>query len=80
MMGVGTLGAIATELIRHGLDPQTRRPPSPTAACPASTWSAAPWLRSPTATAAAGIRPPAVTVIGSVAAFDPTEPSRGSWE
>jgi siroheme synthase len=33
-----------------------------------------------TATAAAGIRPPAVTVIGSVAAFDPTVQGRWSWE
>ena len=32
------------------------------------------------ATHDAGIRPPAVTVIGSVAAFDPEHPPRWSWE
>jgi uroporphyrin-III C-methyltransferase len=80
MMGVGTLGAIAAELIRHGLDPRT-----PAATIADGTLPSQHLVRSTVAeisaaTAAAGIRPPAVTVIGSVAAFDPAEPSSGSWE
>ena len=80
MMGVGTLGAIATELIRHGLDPQTPAATIADGTLPSQHLVRSTLAEISAATAAAGIRPPAVTVIGSVAAFDPTEPNRGSWE
>ena len=76
MMGVGTLGAIATELIAHGMDPAT-----PAATVADGTMPSQRTVRSTLdaiaeATAGAGIKPPAVTVIGSVAAFDPALPDR----
>jgi uroporphyrin-III C-methyltransferase len=74
MMGVGTLGAIADELITQGLDPLT-----PAATIADGTLPSQRMVRSALAgiaeaTSAAGIKPPAVTVIGSVAAFDPAIP------
>ena len=80
MMGVGTLGAIAAELIRHGLDPRTPAATIADGTLPSQHLVRSTLAEISAATEAAGIRPPAVTVIGSVAAFDPTEPSRGSWE
>jgi uroporphyrin-III C-methyltransferase len=80
MMGVGTLGAITMELLKNGLDPNT---PSATIAdgtLPSQRVVRSTLVEISTATAAAGIRPPAVTVIGSVAAFDPTVQGRWSWE
>ena len=80
MMGVGTLDAIAAELVKHGLDPRTPAATIADGTLP-SQWVVRSTLGEiSSATAAAGIRPPAVTVIGSVAAFDPTQPSRGSWD
>jgi len=79
MMGVGTLGAIAAELIRHGLHPQTPAATVADGTLPSQRVVRAALSQIDEATRAAGIRPPAVTVIGSVAAFDPTAPSGWSW-
>jgi uroporphyrin-III C-methyltransferase len=74
MMGVGTLGAIASALIGHGLDPQTPAATVADGGLPSQRTVRASLAGIAEATAAAGIRPPAVTVIGSVAAFDPAVP------
>ncbi len=71
MMGVATLGAVADELIRHGLDPAT-----PAATVADGCLPDQRVVRGTLASIAqdihtAAIRPPAITVIGSVAAFDP---------
>ena len=71
MMGVGTLATITTALIRHGLDPQTPTATIADGTLPSQRVVRAPLQEIADATGAAGIRPPAVTVIGSVAAFDP---------
>ena len=71
MMGVGTLATITTALIRHGLDPQTPTATIADGTLPSQQVVRAPLREIAAATGAAGIRPPAVTVIGSVAAFDP---------
>jgi siroheme synthase len=74
MMGVGTLGAIASALIGHGLDPQTPAATVADGGLASQRTVRASLAGIAEATAAAGIRPPAVTVIGSVAAFDPAVP------
>jgi len=71
MMGVGTLATITTALIRHGLDPQTPTATVADGTLPSQRVVRAPLQEIAEAVGAAGIRPPAVTVIGSVAAFDP---------
>jgi len=80
MMGVGTLGAIAWELIRHGMDPETPAATVADGSMPSQRVVRSTLLNIDEATHAAGIRPPAVTVIGSVAAFDAEKPPRWSWE
>jgi uroporphyrin-III C-methyltransferase len=80
MMGVGTLGAITMELIKNGLDAQTPAATIADGTLPSQRVVRSTLLNISTATAEAGIRPPAVTVIGSVAAFDPTVRGRWSWE
>lgn len=74
MMGVGTLAAIASALIEHGLDPRTPAATVADGGLPSQRSVRAPLVSIAEVTAAAGIRPPAVTVIGSVAAFDPAVP------
>ena len=74
MMGVGTLEAIATELISQGMDPQTPAATVADGTLPSQRAVRSTLREIAAATAAAGIRPPAVTVIGSVAAFDPAIP------
>ncbi len=74
MMGVATLPAVTAELIRHGLDPAT---PATTVADGGLPDQRV--VRGTASTiagliAAAGIRPPAITVIGTVAGFDPHTP------
>jgi uroporphyrin-III C-methyltransferase len=69
MMGVATLRAIATELIKHGLSPET---PAMTVADAAMSSQQS--VRGTLAdiavrTEEAGIKPPAITVIGAVAGF-----------
>lgn len=76
MMGVGTLGAIADELIRQGMHPQTPAATVADGTLPSQRVVRASLTDITAATAAAGIRPPAVTVIGSVAAFDPDQPAQ----
>jgi uroporphyrin-III C-methyltransferase len=73
MMGVGTLGAIAADLIRHGMDPETPAATVADGTMPSQRVVRASLAQIDEATHAAGIRPPAVTVIGSVAAFDPAQ-------
>jgi uroporphyrin-III C-methyltransferase len=80
MMGVGTLGAIAAELIRYGMDPDTPAATVADGSMPSQQVVRASLSTIDEATHAAGIRPPAVTVIGSVAAFDAEHPPRWSWE
>ena len=71
LMGVATLPAVTAELIRHGLDPDTPAATVADGGLPGQRTVRAPVAAIAAATAAAGIRPPAITVIGSVAAFDP---------
>lgn len=71
MMGVATLPAVTAELIRHGLDPATPAATVADGGLPDQRTVRGTVASIAEATAAAGIRPPAITVIGSVAAFDP---------
>ena len=71
MMGVGNLAAIAGELIAQGLDPLTPAVTIADGSLPGQRAVSASLAEIGAATAAAGVRPPAITVIGSVAAFDP---------
>ena len=71
MMGVANLAAIAAELIAGGMDPQTPAATVADGTMPGQRSVRAPLVDIGSATVAAGIRPPAITVIGSVAAFDP---------
>ena len=80
MMGVGNLAAIAGQLIGFGLDPDTPAATIADGTLPSQKVVRATLLTIEEATHAAGIRPPAVTVIGSVAAFDAEKPPRWSWE
>ncbi|MET0965129.1 MAG: uroporphyrinogen-III C-methyltransferase [Nakamurella sp.] len=80
LMGVGTLEAIAMELIRYGMDPETPAATVADGTMPSQRVVRATLLTIAEATHDAGIRPPAVTVIGSVAAFDAEKPPRWSWE
>jgi uroporphyrin-III C-methyltransferase len=72
MMGVATLPAVTAELIRHGLDPATPAATVADGGLPDQRIVRGTVATIADATLAAGIRPPAITVIGSVAAFDPT--------
>ncbi|HEY7813585.1 MAG TPA: uroporphyrinogen-III C-methyltransferase, partial [Nakamurella sp.] len=72
MMGVATLGAVAAELIRHGLDPATSAATVADGGLPDQKVVRGTLASIADDISAAGIRPPAITVIGSVAAFDPT--------
>lgn len=72
MMGVATLPAVTAELIRHGLDPATPAATVADGGLPDQRTVRGTVASIADATAAAGIRPPAITVIGSVAAFDPS--------
>ncbi|MET0865145.1 MAG: uroporphyrinogen-III C-methyltransferase [Nakamurella sp.] len=80
MMGVGTLEAISWALIRYGMDPETPAATIADGTMPSQRVVRAPLMTIAEATHRAGIRPPAVTVIGSVAAFDAAQPPRWSWE
>jgi siroheme synthase len=72
MMGVATLPAVTAELIRHGLDPATPAATVADGGLPDQRTVHGTVATIADATAGAGIRPPAITVIGTVAAFDPT--------
>ncbi len=71
MMGVANLGPIATALIDAGLDPSTPAATVSDGSLPGQRTVRAPLQQIATETAQRGIRAPAITVIGSVAAFDP---------
>lgn len=74
MMGVATLGAVAAELIRHGLDPATPAATVADGGLPDQRVVRGPLASIADAVAAAGLKAPAITVVGSVAAFEPTAP------
>lgn len=71
MMGVGNLSAIADELIAQGMDPRTPAATVADGSMPGQRTVLSTLGEIGAATAAAGVRPPAITVIGAVAAFDP---------
>ena len=69
MMGVATLGAITEALLAHGLAPETPAATVASAGLPGEQTVRGRLADIAERTAAAGIRPPAITVIGQVAAF-----------
>ncbi len=71
MMGVATLGAVAAELLRHGLDPATPAATVADGGLPDQRTVRGTVASIAVDVAAAGIKPPAITVIGTVAGFDP---------
>ncbi|MET1005913.1 MAG: uroporphyrinogen-III C-methyltransferase [Propionibacteriaceae bacterium] len=71
MMGVATLAAIATELVRHGLPSDTPAATVADAGMPSMRTVRGTVATIAELTASQGIRPPAITVIGAVAGFDP---------
>jgi len=71
MMGVATLPAVTAELIRHGLDPATPAATVADGGLPDQRVVRGTLGSIAATTGDAGIRPPAITVIGSVAGFDP---------
>ncbi len=72
MMGVANLGPIAAALIDAGMDPATPAATVADGSLPGQRTVKAPLADIASTTAHAGIRAPAITVIGSVAAFDPS--------
>ena len=75
MMGMANLELIAIALIAAGLDPQTPAATVADGGLPSQRTVRAPLHRIAEQTSAAGLRSPAVVVIGSVAAFDPAAAS-----
>ncbi len=74
MMGVANLGAIAAALIDAGMDADTPSASVADGSLPGQRTVRAPLREIAAATKQARIRAPAITVIGSVAAFDPMTP------
>lgn len=72
MMGVATLDAITTTLISEGLDPTTAALTVADAGLPSQTAVRGTVADIAQLTRDAGLRPPAITVIGAVAGFSPT--------
>ena len=71
LMGVANLGAIASALIDAGMDAGTPAATVADGSLPGQRTVRASLSEIAAATTRAGIRAPAITVIGSVAAFDP---------
>ena len=71
LMGVGTLARSPPSSIRHGMDPATPAATIADGTLPTQRVVRASLSASPPRPLRAGIRPPAITVIGSVAGFDP---------
>ncbi len=71
MMGVATLPEITAELLRHGLDPATPAATVAHAGLPGQQTVRGTLGDIAALTQGAGVRPPAVTVIGAVVGFDP---------
>ena len=80
MMGVATLPAITAELIKHGLPPDIPAMTVADAAMPSQQAVRGTLADIAALTTEANIKPPAITVIGAVAGFDPTAAARGSTE
>ena len=80
LMGVANLAAIAAALIDGGLDPATPAATIADAGHPGQRSIRAPVGDIAAATRDAGLVAPAVTVIGSVAGFDPFAPEAGVAE
>ena len=74
MMGVANLAAIAQALIAGGLDPATAAATVSNAGHPGQRTVRSPLADIAAATQLAGLGAPAVTIIGSVAGFDPLAP------
>jgi uroporphyrin-III C-methyltransferase len=72
MMGVATLPAITAELIKHGLSADTPAMTVADAAMPSQQAVRGTLANIATLTKDAGIKPPAITVIGAVAGFSAT--------
>jgi uroporphyrin-III C-methyltransferase len=72
MMGVATLPDITAELIKHGLAADTPAMTVADAAMPSQQAVRGTLADIASLTHAAGIKPPAITVIGAVAGFAPT--------
>jgi siroheme synthase len=70
-MGVATLPAITAELVREGMAPSTPAATVADAGLPSQRVVRGTVADIAEATATAGLRPPAITVIGAVAAFEP---------
>jgi uroporphyrin-III C-methyltransferase len=71
MMGVATLTAITAELIKHGLAAETPAMTVADAAMPSQRSVRGTLADIAALTNQAGIKPPAITVIGAVAGFNP---------
>ena len=71
MMGVATLPAITAELIKHGLAADTPAMTVADAAMPSQRSVRGTLADIAALTSEAGIKPPAITVIGAVAGFTP---------
>jgi uroporphyrin-III C-methyltransferase len=71
MMGVATLPAITAELIKHGLSDDTPAMTVADAAMPSQRSVRGTVADIAVLTSEAGIKPPAITVIGAVAGFTP---------
>ena len=69
MMGVATLPAITQELITNGLSPETPAMTVADAAMPSQQSVRGTLADIAVRTEEAGIKPPAITVIGAVAGF-----------
>jgi uroporphyrin-III C-methyltransferase len=72
MMGVATLPNITAQLIKHGLPADTPAMTVADAAMPSQQAVRGTLADIATRTNEAGIKPPAITVIGAVAGFAPT--------
>lgn len=70
MMGVSTLAAVSAELISQGLSPQTPAATVADAGLPSQRAVRGTVATIAGVTADAGIKPPAITVIGAVAGFE----------
>ncbi len=80
MMGVATLPAITAELIKHGLAAASLAMTVADAAMTSQQSVRGTLADIAAVTKEADIKPPTVTVIGAVAGFSPTQPTRESIE
>jgi siroheme synthase len=80
MMGVASVPAITAELIKHGLAAASPAMTVADAAMPSQQFVRGTLADIAALTKEADIKPPAITVIGAVAGFSPTPPTRESIE